>query len=350
MKKTLVALAVAALAATSANAAVVYNQDGTKLDINGSVRVLLNKNTKTRANLGNDGSRINFSAKQDLGNGLSALGYVRLKIDGDNASKLSVNRLYAGLGYDGVGTLTLGKQNTTADDVALGDYTYKWGGNSTLTTDGEKVAKFRSADFAGFSFGADYLVGNKEKGGAGLKQGYGVSAFYTANFADDVTLKANAGYTTQKNILAKDAETKADEKVKAASDVNDIIDAAKIVSSKSKSWLVTTELTSGPVSVGVSYGQAKLNLDKKLADAVQENGDLKVKAFLIGANYNVTDAAKVYAQYNRTTANDGKLNGYILGTGYKLHKNVETFLEVARFKASDDKANNLVGVGFRVNF
>ncbi|AWX15508.1 porin [Mergibacter septicus] len=348
MKKTLVALAVAALAATSANAAVVYNQDGTKLDINGSVRVLLNKNTKTRANLGNDGSRINFSAKQDLGNGLSALGYVRLKIDGDNASKLSVNKLYAGLGYDGVGTLTLGKQNTTADDVALGDYTYKWGGNSTLTTDGEKVAKFRSADFAGFSFGADYLVGNKEKGGAGLKQGYGVSAFYTANFADDVTLKANAGYTTQKNILATDADKQAEAKVKTASDVNDIINAVKLVSNKSKSWLVATELTSGPVSVGVSYGQAKLNLGATVENEIEE--DLKVKAFLVGANYKVTDAARVYAQYNRTTANGGKLNGYALGTGYKLHKNVETFLEVARFKASEHKANNLVGVGFRVNF
>ena len=33
MKKTLVALAVAAVAATSANAAVVYNQDGTKVEV-----------------------------------------------------------------------------------------------------------------------------------------------------------------------------------------------------------------------------------------------------------------------------------------------------------------------------
>ncbi|AWX13561.1 porin [Mergibacter septicus] len=349
MKKTLVALAVAALAATSANAAVVYNQDGTKLDINGSVRVLLNKSTKTRTNLGNDGSRINFSAKQDLGNGLSAQGYLRLKVNKDDASELVADKLYAGLGYDGVGTLTLGKQYTTADDVALGDYTYKWGGNSPLTTDGKKVAKFRSADFSGFSFGADYLVGNKEKGGEGLKQGYGVSAFYTANFAEDVTLNFNAGYTTQKNILAKDALTKAEKKVKDASDINDIIDAVKLVSNKSKSWLVATELTSGPVSVGVSYGQAKLNLGNIIKNEIEE--DLKVKAFLVGANYNVTDAAKVYAQYNRTTVNnDGKLNGYILGTGYKLHENVETFLEVARFKASEHKANNLVGVGFRVNF
>ncbi|WP_436799176.1 hypothetical protein [Pasteurella multocida] len=39
MKKTIVALAVAAVAATSANAATVYNQDGTKVDVGGSVRL-----------------------------------------------------------------------------------------------------------------------------------------------------------------------------------------------------------------------------------------------------------------------------------------------------------------------
>ncbi len=33
MKKTLIALAVAAVATTSVNAAVVYNQDGTKLKL-----------------------------------------------------------------------------------------------------------------------------------------------------------------------------------------------------------------------------------------------------------------------------------------------------------------------------
>lgn len=43
MKKTIVALAVAAVAATSANAATVYNQDGTKVDVNGSVRLILKK-------------------------------------------------------------------------------------------------------------------------------------------------------------------------------------------------------------------------------------------------------------------------------------------------------------------
>lgn len=43
MKKTLVALAVAAVAATSANAAVVYDQDGSKVEVGGSLRLLLTK-------------------------------------------------------------------------------------------------------------------------------------------------------------------------------------------------------------------------------------------------------------------------------------------------------------------
>ncbi|EJS91330.1 hypothetical protein AAUPMC_04354, partial [Pasteurella multocida subsp. multocida str. Anand1_cattle] len=48
MKKTIVALAVAAVAATSANAATVYNQDGTKVDVNGSVRLILKKEKNER--------------------------------------------------------------------------------------------------------------------------------------------------------------------------------------------------------------------------------------------------------------------------------------------------------------
>ncbi len=62
MKKTIVALAVAAVAATSANAATVYNQDGTKVDVNGSVRFLLKKEKDMRGDLIDNGSRVFFQS------------------------------------------------------------------------------------------------------------------------------------------------------------------------------------------------------------------------------------------------------------------------------------------------
>ena len=43
MKKTLAALIVTAFAASAANAAVVYDNEGTKVELNGSLRLILEK-------------------------------------------------------------------------------------------------------------------------------------------------------------------------------------------------------------------------------------------------------------------------------------------------------------------
>ena len=78
MKKTVIALAIAAFAATgAANAATVYNQDGTKVELGGSARIFLGKLGKDqRGDLVNDGSRIKINATHTLDNGLSAfVGY-----------------------------------------------------------------------------------------------------------------------------------------------------------------------------------------------------------------------------------------------------------------------------------
>ena len=87
MKKTVIALAIAAFAATgAANAATVYNQDGTKVELGGSARIFLGKaghdfgknnfGKSQRGDLKDDGSRIKVNASHTLDNGLSAfVGY-----------------------------------------------------------------------------------------------------------------------------------------------------------------------------------------------------------------------------------------------------------------------------------
>ncbi|MCK3656798.1 hypothetical protein A4G19_14045 [Pasteurellaceae bacterium Macca] len=91
MKKTLVALAVTAFAASSASALTVYEQDGTKVDFDGSVRLLLEKQgkkendaTKQRAhsNLHNDGTRFGVKVKHDIAEDLYAFGRLEFRFDG----------------------------------------------------------------------------------------------------------------------------------------------------------------------------------------------------------------------------------------------------------------------------
>ncbi|TNH02664.1 porin [Testudinibacter sp. TR-2022] len=329
MKKTLVALAVAAVAATSANAAVVYDQDGSKVEVGGSLRLMLLKEGDKRGDLKNAGSRLVVKGSQDLGNGLSALANVELRFENthkdaakngnSNFGDVNTKRLYAGFKQDGVGTLTFGRQLTNGDDVQLGDYAYEWGGNNNLTGASDKSVKFRSAQWNGFSFGVDYLFGNADKSVSGYKNGYGAALFYTTALAQDVTLNLNAGLTRDKLEAAGSSET--------------VLTTTK--------WRTAAEILVGNFGFAANYGQDKV-----------KGVDGRLHYLLVGAKYKVAEPSTVYAQWKRlsVSGSDIKTNTYVAGVDYKLHKNVITFAEYARVKTTDMKAENNYGVGLRVFF
>ncbi|WWO72930.1 porin [Histophilus somni] len=216
MKKTLVALAVAAVAA-SANATTVYNQNGTKVDVGGRIDVMLGKfGDAQRTDLRNNSSRVEFKAEHEVQNGLKAIGAVRFGLgdaekEDTSFNDIKLSKLWLGLKHNDIGKVTFGKQNTTADDVQLNDHTYIFGGNNNLVTSGDKVVSFRTADIQlaegqTLGFGADYGFGeahkkdiqgkDSDKKHVKLKNTYGLSAFYTGNFGD-VKVNANAGYTVR---------------------------------------------------------------------------------------------------------------------------------------------------------
>ncbi|MGC7589426.1 porin [Bisgaard Taxon 46] len=383
MKKTIIALATAAVFATSANAATVYEKDGAKVEVGGSVRVLLTKEKAKRADLKNDGSRLEVKASQDLGNGLSALGGLEVRFDGDDTDEETgkfgnptTNKLFAGLAYEGVGTLTFGKQATNGDDVQLNDNAYVWGGNNNLLDSADKSIKFRSAEWSGFSFGLDYVFGDAEKKNYvfeepydkynleyGDKYAYQSSLFYTRGLAKDLTLNLAAGYGVEKLDL---------ETTKTAY--------------QNTSWRTAAQLVYGPVSFGAEYGQT-----------ISKDNDVKATTaqhLLVSASYQVIEPSKLYVQwknvrikehldsYNLIGANaelvevhvlpnaKTKVDTLIVGADYKLHKNVVTYVEYAYEKAKEQSSgsytsngndwtpfsrtnttkDNKVGVGLRVFF
>lgn len=354
MKKTLVALAVAAMAATSANAATVYEQDGTKVELSGSLRLLLGQLSKdNRGDLINDDSRVWVKASQDLGNGLSALGGFELRFDNiDNYDSMSAaeqkaakeqntfrnpraRQVFGGFAHKDVGTLTFGRQETTLDTVQLSDFAYSFGGNNNLTDYAEKSVKFRSAEWAGFSFGADYLFGTANKSQANTyKYGYGVSAFYSQELAKDFGLNLAAGYGVDKYDDANTATSKTGQ--------------------KDQSWRTSAQLVFGPASLGVEFGRTDVKVNKRTTK--------RGRNFLFGAKYQVIEPTALYFQYqnNQTkvvaTGAKETENKYVVGADYKLHKNVVTYVELARSLTKDNAApvvkgnDTAYGVGLRVFF
>ena len=352
MKKTLVALAVAAVAATSANAAVVYNQDGTKVEVGGQFRVKLTKDSNERIDLKNPGSRIDIKASQDLGNGFSALAATQLRFssrtDGesnDDFNDIEAHDVYAGFAYDQVGTLTFGKQNTNQDDLGISDYTYDLGDVKMTHNHDDKAAKFRSVEWNGFSFGADYFFGNAKKDSDTEQngKGWGAALFYTAEVANDTTLTVNGGYTKVKNFDRTDLTNNGDYNESA--------------------YVVGAELATGPFALAVDWSEKVSTNDTNALDFGTDEVGIdahKIRALEVGAKYNYLENAKVYGEYQywKATPNSGDdkvtMNGFILGTDYWFTKQVVTYLEAGTFKyknqADESDRDNKIGVGFRVYF
>lgn len=302
MKKTFIALAVAAVAATSANAAVVYEKEGTKVEVGGSVRLLVTQKNGDSTDLTDDGSRVTVQATHDLGNGLSALGYGEFGLK-DN---LNTRKAYVGFEHKDIGTLTFGNQATTSDELGLADPTVKFGGfeHTVFQDEGKKVVKFKSQKLDnGLSFGASYVFNNTATRTLFDDSSYIVAAFYENKFGD-VDAKGNVGY------VYKDGAHEA--QVSAGAEFSN-------------------------VSLGVDYALNKNKGSNKLAHKVQ-----------LGASFKFNDDTKAYTAARYLTAD--KTVGFAVGVKHNLHKQVETFVEYNGEKKDKAKLENTVYAGLRVSF
>lgn len=358
MKKTVIALAIAAFAATgAANAATVYNQDGTKVELGGSARIFLGKLGKDqRGDLVNDGSRIKINATHTLDNGLSAfVGYetrfngTQTNAKGKSIQKqsgsdtsfggLTTNKLFVGFGFENVGKLSFGRQATTADDVLGDGLYYRSGDNNILTTSADKSIKFRSADFEGFSFGADYLFGNPEKytTNDSYKNGAGVAAFYNYDFEKNHNIEFAAGYTFDQYDSVNSSST----------------------SQKNHNWLLSSHYRLDAFRFAVAYGQST----EKVTGATH---DTKGKYIFLESKYDLADVAGIpstlglqwerYSEKDYNGQDQGKSikNQYIAMADYKLSKNVVPYVQYTRATEKDNvgqrTSENVYGAGLRVHF
>ena len=352
MKKTLAALIVSAVAASAANAAVVYDNEGTKVELNGSLRLIMEKADKKQYNaagqstkkansaLRNAGSRFGITVKHNLDNDFYALGRLEFRFDDtdsrDKFGRLYAKRAYVGLGSKATGDITFGRQLTIADDLSQAvDYEYGLiPKEEYIPTAGTGVIRYDYKGIEGLQLSANYNFGqkNNEKGKAldpAIKNAFGFGALYTAG---DLDARFAYGHTS----FETDASYK-------------------------------HRLDGFLASLGYKFGDFTLTGD--FGYAHEKENDAKTNKFYVspGFAYQVTPASQVYGNYlyervKGETTKD-KTHGFLLGADYKLHKQVVVFLE-GKYVTTKNYAENAnggyaydgktkdraIGVGMRVYF
>ena len=347
MKKTLAALIVTAFAASAANAAVVYDNEGTKVELNGSLRLIMEKADKKEYNaanqstkkansaLRNAGSRFGITVKHNLDNDFYALGRLEFRFDDttsrDKFGRLYAKRAYVGLGSKATGDITFGRQLTIADDLSQAvDYEYGFIPKSEyIPTAGTGVVRYDYKGIEGLQLSANYNFGqtNDEKGkplNPGIKNAYAVGALYTVG---DLDARLAYGHTN--------FET-------GASYAHRLDGVLASLGYKFGDFTLTGDF---------GYGHEKLD-------------DAKVNKFYVspGFAYQVVPASKVYGNYlyerAKGESDKVKTHGFLLGADYKLHKQVVLFVEgkyVTAKKYTNDAydgkvKDRAIGVGMRVFF
>ena len=347
MKKTLAALIVTAFAASAANAAVVYDNEGTKVELNGSLRLILEKadakkydavgnSTKTaNSALRNAGSRFGITVKHNLDNDFYALGRLESRFDDtesrDQFGSLYAKRAYVGLGSKATGDITFGRQLTIADDLTqANDYEYGFiPKGKYIPTSGTGVVRYDYKGIEGLQLSANYNFGqtNNEKGkplNPGIKNAYAVGALYTAGDLDARFAYGHTNFETGASYAHR--------------------------------------LDGVLASLGYKFGDFTLTGD--FAYGHEKFDDEKTNKFYVapGFAYQVLPASKVYGNYlyERVKGENtkDKTHGFLLGADYQLHKQVVVFLEgkyVTKKEYVADTYNGktkdrAIGVGMRVFF
>ncbi|HHF3345471.1 TPA: porin [Haemophilus influenzae] len=370
MKKTLAALIVGAFAASAANAVVVYNNEGTKVELGGRLSVIAEQSTSTiddqknqHGALRNQGSRFHIKATHNFGDGFYAQGYLetRFVTDGslngsDDFGDITTKYAYVTLGNNTFGEVKLGKAKTIADEITTAEDKEYGLLNSKkyIPTNGNTIGyTFNGID--GLVLGANYLLAQKRdleshhiskddftRAGevlvGGVSNGIQVGAKYDAN-----------------NIIVGIAYGR--------TNYNESTNAKHDASRKKQ------ELNGALASLGYRFSDLGLlvSLDSGYAKTKNYKAKHEKRYFVSpGFQYELMEDTNLYGnfKYERNSVDQGKKEreqAVLFGIDHKLHKQVLTYIEgsYARTRTTTSSNNKStvktekeksVGVGLRVYF
>ncbi|MGR5338337.1 porin [Vibrio astriarenae] len=288
MKKTLLALVVAA-AATSVNAAEVYKSEDGSVNFYGQLRTELkvtddskvlkstgvqNKDGKTT--LGAGSSRAGVDAKYAVNDSVDILGLVEFSLrDGETSSGdqygISIRQHIFGFSGD-FGTFKFGQQWTVADDVYGADYSYFFGGTalgySNLNGAGHDSMIKYNYDAENFFVAANYGLDED-------KSNQEVAEIFVGGSSGDFSAHIGFGQT-------KD-ETDDDK----ANHVEDTY------------YQATLEYSFGKAGIGFTYYNTELKNDEH---------KITIDGFSLAGTYAWADNATAYAGYEYTDQDTGNIS------------------------------------------
>ncbi|HHE9448622.1 TPA: porin [Haemophilus influenzae 10810] len=361
MKKTLAALIVGAFAASAANAAVVYNNEGTNVELGGRLSIIAEQSNSTikdqkqqHGALRNQSSRFHIKATHNFGDGFYAQGYLETRLvsaqsgtESDNFGYIITKYAYVTLGNKAFGEVKLGRAKTISDGITSAeDKEYGVLNNSKyIPTNGNTVGyTFKGID--GLVLGANYLLAQEryKRGGGGA--GAGAGEVYPQTISNGV--QVGAKYDAN-NIIAGIAYGRTNYR------------------ESHEPELGKKQQVNGALST-LGYRFSDLGLLVSLDSGYAKTKNYKAKhekSYFVspGFQYELMEDTNVYGnfKYERNSVDQGKKareHAVLFGVDHKLHKQVLTYIEGAyartrtneQGKTEKTEKEKSVGVGLRVYF
>lgn len=329
MKKTILALTIPALFATSAASAVtVYSDEGAQVDIYGRIQFDAGsfgyQGAKEAENFGSDGSvRLGTNVKYTLNNDVDLIGKAEWQVtaeSSDDAKTQDIDARYAWAGFRFMDTteLTFGRsQDPLAQVIYLTDVMNLFGGAVAY---GESLGVSDKAD--------DQVRVSYAANGLDLRAAY---AFADADKVDNNLDKENqwsvsAGYTLPIGLGVFAAYEQ-----RNFGAANSDLDA----------WFGGLSYTLDGIYLAGLYTQ-------------REQGDLESKGYELHAQYNV-DAWTLMAQYSNEVeeapgvADVDTIDAVTLGVQYDLTAKAKLYAEYL-IQNNDADQDDLYGLGIQYNF
>lgn len=365
MKKTLAALIVGAFAASAANAAVVYNNEGTNVELGGRLSIIAEQSNSTikdqkqqHGALRNQSSSFHIKATHNFGDGFYAQGYLETRLvsaqsgtESDNFGHIITKYAYVTLGNKALGEVKLGRAKTIADGITSAeDKEYGVLNNSKYIPINGNTVGYTFKGIDGLVLGANYLLAQERHkytgagaGAAGavagevypqkISNGVQVGAKYDANNIIAGIAYGRTNY--RENIHEQDASKK--------------------------------QQVNGALST-LGYRFSDLGLLVSLDSGYAKTKNYKAKhekSYFVspGFQYELMEDTNVYGnfKYERNSVDQGKKareQAVLFGVDHKLHKQVLTYIEGAYARTRTAEKNKgvktekekSVGVGLRVYF